>query len=452
MTLFELVDRHPVVVLGGSLIGAAVSVWLQGAVKRVLSLLFEWLFLTREVPNNDDFNSILCYLNAHAKSFGTTKDSYWSGTKWIPRLKRSARVWYLSTVGSYRLFIYRGRPILFRPYVNGGSTNPSTYPSFAFLRGTVNWHRLLIDSAEFTQKNYQDALGRIRRYKVTRLTGMRKDLKNDDSTATSAPESNDGVYNDPSVPIGWSKEDLINFDESSIMSTLSLTQKMKDVIRDFKFWRDQQEWYVERGIAWRRGYLLHGKPGTGKTSLVRAIAYHFDIPTFVFDLSTMDNFDFLAAWKKTQGNYRRIVLFEDFDTVFHGRENVLAGSGLSFETILNVLDGIERENGLALFVTTNHVEHIDDALGAPRSDGGSTRPGRIDVIVEMEEMDRSGRLKIAKRILKDDAVAERLTDEGAGDTPAQFEDRCSKYAKEALWATFGEGFDTDYSVIDRKAS
>jgi SpoVK/Ycf46/Vps4 family AAA+-type ATPase len=151
------------------------------------------------------------------------------------------------------------------------------------------------------------------------------------------------------------------------------------------------------------------------------------------DLSSMTNNQFNAAWEYSRAFYPRAVLLEDFDSVFHGRQNVSTEGRLDFSAVLNAIDGIEQEQGMLLFVTTNHPENIDPALGQPLPDGKTTRPGRLDVSIEIPPLDYDGRLKIALRIVDDFIDATKLVQEGSEDTPAQFIERCKQFALTSLW-------------------
>ena len=69
---------------------------------------------------------------------------------------------------------------------------------------------------------------------------------------------------------------------------------------------------------------------------------------------------------------RSIVIFEDIDSIFIGRENVSskAKKQVTFSGFLNALDGVRSKEGMIVFMTTNHIEKLDPAL---------IRPGRCDV-------------------------------------------------------------------------
>lgn len=70
---------------------------------------------------------------------------------------------------------------------------------------------------------------------------------------------------------------------------------------------------------------------------------------------------------------RSIILLEDIDALFVGRESVTKkrgkGEKVSFSGLLNALDGVRSQEGRILFMTTNHKEKLDPAL---------MRPGRAD--------------------------------------------------------------------------
>lgn len=124
-----------------------------------------------------------------------------------------------------------------------------------------------------------------------------------------------------------------------------------------------------------------------------------------------------------------LALIEDIDAVFHGRENVAVASGpaLTFDCLLNCLDGVQRSDGLLTVITTNHLEQIDPAIAQPGLIG--SRPGRIDRLIRLAGMDEAGRRKIARRVLRDHlAVVDEVCLEGADDTPAQFQERCARLA------------------------
>ena len=145
---------------------------------------------------------------------------------------------------------------------------------------------------------------------------------------------------------------------------------MEDLIADAKSFLVKREWYVERGIPYRRGYLLHGPPGTGKSSAVVAIAsaLGMDIAMLSLGDSNMDDSGISELFSTIPVN--SIVLMEDIDCAFLERKDGDdKRSKVTFSGLLNAIDGVAAGEGRILFATTNHIERLDPAL---------IRPGRID--------------------------------------------------------------------------
>lgn len=135
-----------------------------------------------------------------------------------------------------------------------------------------------------------------------------------------------------------------------------------------------QAFYLRNGIPYRRAYLFHGVPGTGKTSFVQALAGHFK-RSVSFLLPTHPKMTDDAL--RTAINLipdDTIVVFEDIDALFSSdRGNRVAGSALTFSGLLNALDGISNPNGQIFVLTTNLRDNLDAAL---------IRQGRVDMHVE----------------------------------------------------------------------
>ncbi|KAK6632473.1 mitochondrial chaperone [Polyplax serrata] len=136
-------------------------------------------------------------------------------------------------------------------------------------------------------------------------------------------------------------------------------------------------WYTDRGIPYRRGYLLYGPPGCGKSSFISALAGELQFGICVLNLSerglTDDRLNHLLA----VAPQNTIILLEDIDSAFLSREEFGEGKNLyeglsrvTFSGLLNCLDGVASAEARVLFMTTNYIERLDPAL---------IRPGRVDV-------------------------------------------------------------------------
>jgi mitochondrial chaperone BCS1 len=144
------------------------------------------------------------------------------------------------------------------------------------------------------------------------------------------------------------------------------------IVSDIGSFCASQAWYAERGIPWRRGYLLYGIPGSGKTSLIMALAGHFRMNLHILNLGNHYLTDDTLMSLMSRVPARSLILLEDVDAAFNHR-NKASDSKLTFSGLLNALDGAGAKDGSLVFMTTNHVEDLDPAL---------TRPGRADFRLE----------------------------------------------------------------------
>ena len=153
---------------------------------------------------------------------------------------------------------------------------------------------------------------------------------------------------------------------------------------DVKDFLGSAKWYYDRGIPYRRGYLLHGPPGSGKTSFIQAVAGDLDYNIAMLNLSQRGLTDDRLQHLLSVIPERTIVLLEDADAAFANRRSQTdadgyRGANVTFSGLLNALDGVASSEERILFLTTNHVERMDAAL---------IRPGRVDMTVRLGDATR----------------------------------------------------------------
>lgn len=163
----------------------------------------------------------------------------------------------------------------------------------------------------------------------------------------------------------------------SVVLEKGLKERILDDVRSFLRART---WYLDRGIPYRRGYLLYGPPGTGKSSFIQALAGELDFNIAILNLSERGITDDRLNHLLSNLPPRTIILLEDADAAFSNRtqadEHGYRGATVTFSGLLNALDGVASAEERIMFLTTNHVDRLDDAL---------VRPGRVDMAVYLGE-------------------------------------------------------------------
>jgi chaperone BCS1 len=182
------------------------------------------------------------------------------------------------------------------------------------------------------------------------------------------------------------------------------------IVADLAAFLAGRETYQRRGIPWRRGYLFKGPPGTGKTTMIFALASHFRRPVYSLNLNQVKNDgELLAAFNGIDSD--GVVVLEDIDTVEVSRDRDLVAQreeasalklpiggetkGVTLSGLLNAIDGLAAREGRLLFLTSNHADQLDPAL---------VRPGRVDLVEEIAPLDRSSALQMVEAFGFDDQV------------------------------------------------
>ena len=163
-------------------------------------------------------------------------------------------------------------------------------------------------------------------------------------------------------------------------------QQKKEIIEVIQRFIDPEtvKCYKELGINHKLTIMLEGVPGTGKSSLITALASHFNfniaLVSFTPKMTDVGFMRAMRSWsriadKEDNDNKNRdtILVIEDMDCIFKERKsNDESRNMVTFSGILNALDGITTGENQIVFLTTNYIEHLDPAL---------IRPGRVDYVM-----------------------------------------------------------------------
>ena len=134
----------------------------------------------------------------------------------------------------------------------------------------------------------------------------------------------------------------------------------------------------------KRGMLLHGPPGTGKTHTVRYLLGR--LPELTVILLAGPSIAYVAeAARMARAMQPALVVLEDCDLVAESRDHHGGDQPLLF-AVLEALDGLDDDADVAFLLTTNRVGVLEPAL--------AQRPGRVDLAVEVPLPDQDARRRL----------------------------------------------------------
>lgn len=165
----------------------------------------------------------------------------------------------------------------------------------------------------------------------------------------------------------WSySEELFADIKTSTFENLVLPVGMAEQIKnDVQSWLDSKELYEQHGIPWKRGMILVGPPGNGKTHMIKSLVNHFALNAlyvrgFSAEYKT-DSENISAVFRKARACAPAILILEDLDSLVNPTNR---------SHFLNELDGFALNSGILTVASANDPEKLDPAL--------INRPSRFD--------------------------------------------------------------------------
>ena len=165
----------------------------------------------------------------------------------------------------------------------------------------------------------------------------------------------------------WSKSrELAKDIRNSTAENLILEPALKDAIwGDFERFFASKEMYAAHGIPWKRGVLLLGPPGNGKSHTVKALVNHLGLPALyiksLLSQHSTEHAGIQSIFKKARDMAPCLLILEDLDS------HLQKGNRSFF---LNELDGFASNEGVLTLATSNYPERLDPSI--------LQRPSRFD--------------------------------------------------------------------------
>ena len=208
----------------------------------------------------------------------------------------------------------------------------------------------------------------------------------------------------------------------------------ENIYSDIEKFIHNKEWYREKGIPWRRGYLLYGVPGTGKTTLIETLAGEFKMGINILDLMNDKLTDQYLIDLFSQNKENSVIVVEDIDTIFDGRIPTSDKVKITFSGLLNAMDGLASREGQIVFMTTNNIDILDNALKSS---------GRLDSHIKFDYATEQQKHKMFLKFFKDDTENAKKFEEATKDfhiSMAKLQEHfvLYGYSAEAVFENIGE--------------
>jgi len=191
----------------------------------------------------------------------------------------------------------------------------------------------------------------------------------------------------------------------------------EEIVRDATTFFESEKLYKAKNVPYKRGYMFHGPPGVGKSSIAHVLATELKRSLYIVTLNSnsssslfgTSHFNFAATLNNIPKG--SIILFEDIDVAFAKRKNdstteekpemrpFFSQNQITMSEFLNAIDGTYAPDGSIFVYTTNHLEKLDPAL---------LRSGRVDVCLEFTKCNSNAIEKMCYRFLGKEKTEEEI--------------------------------------------
>jgi predicted AAA+ superfamily ATPase len=305
--------------------------------RKIPQYINKWSFRSIEIRDDIEYFDII-------KKFLSTQEIYFSRHSIFYGQKKSRRVFGTEDeltesddiVDETGLIFYRKKIVLFSINRNNEHKNEKSFNESITLRFL------------FTSKNKMNEI-------INEIIEKNKENKDVVSVFSSSSSY-------------W---DFHSRREKILIPPILPNDELNNIVDDVKHFFESENFYKSRNIPYHRGYLLHGIPGSGKSSLVQYISYKFSCNiNIIRTKDSLSDQNFPELIEKLPKD--SILLIEDMDRLFEGKKKDI----VDVSNLLNCIDGVlSPPHRFLLFITANNKKLIPDAL---------IRPGRIDYELEFK--------------------------------------------------------------------
>lgn len=234
-------------------------------------------------------------------------------------------------------------------------------------------------------------------------------------------------------------EDLYNEIQSSTFENLILPEGTEEKIKgDIQNWLNSKELYESHGIPWKRGIIMAGPPGNGKTHMIKALINHFGINAlYVRSFSGGHDSPFhhiSAVFERARNSTPALLIFEDLDTLVNPQNR---------SYLLNEMDGFALNSGILTIATANDPARLDPAL--------VNRPSRFDRRYEFSNPETLERARYLQFFTSHLDESLKLSEDQASELAEQTDGFSYAYLKElvlsSMMSWISEGRESDFKDV-----
>jgi len=256
----------PMMLAGGAAIGIIAGCWryIRHFVAKIFSLFVVTIKVDGQMPN-----AIVSYCSENLRRLPMGGKTFSSYFEYVKPNRRTERIGYEELSRRSSIFLKGWRPVLVGPPIKGNENEPYGMINVTYIRGTINIDQFIINAINFANEKTKN--GVKERFRIRRLAGSGSIIKrrHTDNNDQGMPQVIEAAGNQDSFVLGdrrllkWGIQEIGTevFSNESAFEILAFPPEVEEFVNEAKKWKESEDWYKEKQIQWRRGWLLWGNPG-----------------------------------------------------------------------------------------------------------------------------------------------------------------------------------------------